>query len=70
LTDTQNEDGDDALGDGLWEGYDRTTEARCALPGAVAPLRGPVKGAALRLAALGPVGPPLTGPLRFADFRS
>jgi hypothetical protein len=33
----------------------------------VAALRGPVKDAASRLAALGPVGPSLTGPLRFAD---
>jgi hypothetical protein len=33
----------------------------------VAALHGPVKDAASRLAALGPVGPPLTGPLRFAD---
>jgi hypothetical protein len=36
----------------------------------VASLRGPVKGAASWLAALGPGGPPLTGPLRFADSGS
>ena len=35
----------------------------------VAPLRSPVKGAAARLASLGPVGPPLTAGLRFARWQ-
>ena len=35
----------------------------------VAPLRPPLKGAAARLAALGPAGLPLTAELRFAGWQ-
>ena len=35
----------------------------------VAPLRPPLKGAAARLAALGPAGLPLTAELRFASWQ-
>jgi hypothetical protein len=48
----------------MWGVDDRTTKGVSV----VVPLRRQVKGAASRLAVLGPVGPPLTGRLRFTVF--